>query len=201
MAEVADADDRLPARRRGGDALAQRPARARRRRARPRRSVPAATCDARSCSCRSAPRLRVLLAIVLSRRQLLHDGAQVARADERQLGERALPGLRLHPAGAAHRSAVRARAEHVLRLLRVRHRQDELGPALVLRRADRRDRARRRGALRRVSRLGVPRGSARRGRSAGARRGSAIRSPRACARSPGAAPPRSPGRWRRTPST
>ena len=82
-------------------------------------------------------------AIVLSRPQLLHDGAQVARADERRLGERALPGLLLHPARAARRSAVRARAEHVLGLLRVRHRQDELGPALVLRRADRRDGARR----------------------------------------------------------
>ena len=40
--------------------------------------------------------------------------------------------------------AVRARPQQLLRLLRVRHRQDELGPALVLRRAARRDRARRR---------------------------------------------------------
>ena len=35
--------------------------------------------------------------------------------------------------------ALRPRAEQLLRLLRVRHGQDELGPALVLRRADRRD--------------------------------------------------------------
>ena len=43
-------------------------------------------------------------AIVLSRRSLLHDGPQVARADERRLGDRALPGLQLHPARAAHRT-------------------------------------------------------------------------------------------------
>ena len=193
--------DRLPARRRGGDALAQRPARARRRRADPRRAVPAATCARRRCSCRSAARSRCSLAIVLSRRQLLHDGAQVARADERRLRERALPGLRLHPARAAHRSAVRARPEHVLRLLRVRHRQVELGAALVLRRADRRDRPRRRAALRASSCSGSSAASARRARSAARSPRRATRSPRACGRSRGAAPPRSPGRSRRTPST
>ena len=44
--------------------------------------------------------LAVLLAIVALAAKLLHDGAQVTRADERRLGERALPGLQLHPARA-----------------------------------------------------------------------------------------------------
>ena len=43
---------------------------------------------------------------------------------------------------------LRARAEQLLGLLRVRHRQDELGPALVLRRAARRDGPRRDGPVR-----------------------------------------------------
>ena len=47
--------------------------------------------------------------------------------------------------------AVRARAEQLLGLLRVRHRPDELGAALLLRRAARRDGDRRRGAVRRPS--------------------------------------------------
>ena len=57
--------------------------------------------------------------------------------------------------------AVRARAEQLLGLLRVRHRPDELRAALVLRRAARRDRARRDAALRALPLVPVPRGSAR----------------------------------------
>ena len=52
------ATDRLPARRRGGDALAQRPARPRRRRARARCSPTAATSGRARCSPRSAARSR-----------------------------------------------------------------------------------------------------------------------------------------------
>ena len=99
VAALADADDRLPALRRGGDALAQRPARARRRRAGARGAVPAAPAPSRAaradrrCAGRAA-RDRALA------QEFLHDRAQVARADERRLGERALPGLQLHPARA-----------------------------------------------------------------------------------------------------
>ena len=102
---------------------------------------------------RDPRRDRALAAVVL------HDDPEVAGADERRLRERALPGLLVHPARAPRRPAVRARAEHVLRLLRVRHRQDELGPAQLLRRADRRDRARRHRAVRGLPLLGVPRAS------------------------------------------
>ena len=62
----------------------------------------------------------------------------------RHLGERhvdALRRLRLHPGRALVEPALRARPEQLLRLLRVRHRPDELRPALVLRRDARRDRA------------------------------------------------------------
>ena len=164
-----------------------------RRRARARRAVPALPALARAArpdrrGARAAARDRPLAP------ELLHDGPQVARPDERRLGERALPGLQLHPARAAHRPAVRARAEHVLRLLRVRHRQDELGAALVLRRAARRDRARRHGALRASSSSGCSAASRARARSAGRSPRRATRSPRASGRSRGAAPPRSSGR-------
>ena len=55
----------------------------------------------------------------------------------------ALPGLRFRAADPPQPPAARPRPEQLLDLLPGRHRQDELGPALVLRLADRRDRARR----------------------------------------------------------
>ena len=92
---------------------------------------------------RAAGRVRALpAAALLQRRDPLAD------PDRRQLDERAPRRLRLHPAGAAPASALRARLQQLLGLLRVRHRQDELGAALVLRDADRRGRARRDGAVR-----------------------------------------------------
>ena len=158
------------------------------------------TCARRSCSCRRrgarAPaRGRALTS------QLLRDGAAVARADERRLGERPLPGLLVHPACPARRPAVRARPEHVLGLLRVRHRQDELGPALVLRRPDRRDGPGRDARLRRVPGVGLQTARALPARSGARSPPRATRWPRASVRSRGAAPRRSSGRSRRTRST
>ena len=100
--------------------------------------------------------LAVLLAIVLSRRSffttVLKSRVQTSGGSENAHFQvySFIPHV-LHT-----RSAVRARPEHVLRLLRVRDRQVELGAALVLRRADRRDWARRRAALRRLRDLGLP---------------------------------------------
>src|SRR5439155_15807154 len=75
-------------------------------------------------------------------------GARALAADDRgTIRECALRRLRLRPAGLALAPAVRARVEYVLRLLRVRDGEVELGPALVLRRADRRDGARRDGRV------------------------------------------------------
>ena len=92
---------------------------------------------------------------VVARRPLavLRAGAALARGHVRERHVDALRRLRLHPGRALVAPALRARAEQLLRLLRVRHRADELRPALVLRRDARRDRAARDGALRRVPRL------------------------------------------------
>src|SRR5581483_12106331 len=81
--------------------------------------------------------------------------------------------LRLHPPDPALAPAVRARPEHLLRLLRIRDRSHELRAALVLRRARRRDRARRDGAVRRLRLVPLPpppRRARRRPRPAGAAR-------------------------------
>src|SRR5581483_10803371 len=175
-ARLADGDDRLPADRRGGDAVAQRRARARGGRARARDPVPPLSLPARAARADrgragGARRRRADAAPLLLGRPAL------TAPDERRLRERALPGLQLRAAGAALGPAVRARAEHVLRLLRVRHRQDELGAALVLRRAAGRDRARRHCALRGLHLLGVlppargTRARAGAGRGAGSARG------------------------------
>ena len=82
--------------------------------------------------------------------RLLRDGHPLAVRDERQGDDRALRRLLVHPGRSASAPAVRARVQQLLRLLRVRHRQDELGAALVLRRAARRGRPRRDAAVRRV---------------------------------------------------
>src|SRR5262249_16130319 len=84
---------------------------------------------------------------------LLLGRAALAHPDGRGLVVGALRGVRLHPEDRPLESAVRPRAQHVQRLLRVRHREDELGAALVLRGADRRDRARRARAVPRVPAL------------------------------------------------
>ena len=66
-------------------------------------------------------------------------GRALARDAQRQLGQGALPVLRPRAARAGRASGVRPRPEHVLGLLRVPDGQDQLGPALLLHRAARRD--------------------------------------------------------------
>ena len=146
--------DRVPARVRARDAVAQRPARPRRRRADPAAPVPplpphealALSAGGRARRDRGV-RDR---ALALRRRRV-----PLAHADGRQLDERAPAGLRLHPADPPLAPAVRPRLQHVLGLLRAGDRQDELGPALVLRAAADRVGARRDGAVRGLPRLGV----------------------------------------------
>ena len=111
---------------------------------------------------------------------LLRDRAALAHVDGRQRHVGAPRGLRLRPGRARDAPAVRLRAEHVLGLLRVRHRADELRPALVLRRAARRDGARRRGALRRLPLVRVP--AARRAAGARARAPGGVGAARPAAR-------------------
>ena len=97
----------------------------------------------------------------------------------------ALRGLLVHPGRPLDEPVPRARPEQLRRLLRVRHRPARLRAALVLRRDDRGDGARRGRALRRLRPLAVP--AARRGAPdrAGALGRAATRSPRACGRSRG----------------
>src|SRR5262249_1288053 len=71
------------------------------------------------------------------------------------LGPGALPDLRARPTRALAAPVAGARAEHVLGVLRVRDRAHRLGAALVLRRADRRDRSDRDGGVRPVPALAV----------------------------------------------
>ena len=84
---------------------------------------------------------------------VLRAGAALARGHVRERHLDAFRRLRLHPGRALVAPALRAGAEQLLRLLRVRHRPDELRPAFVLRRDAGRDRAPRDGALHRVPRL------------------------------------------------
>src|SRR5204862_8187172 len=101
---------------------------------------------------------------------------RIAPAARRPLDADPLPDLRLRPAGAAPAPVLRARLQQLLRLLPVHHRQDELGAALVLRRADRGDRGRRDGPFRGVPLVPVqatechPRDRARAGRGTRPRR-------------------------------
>ena len=96
----------------------------------------------------------VLVGIFLTQRHFFSVVLRSRIDTSGRVGVGALPGLRLHPADPALAPDVRARAEQLLGLLPVRDRQDELGPTLVLRVADRRDRARRDGPLRAVPDLG-----------------------------------------------
>ncbi len=93
--------------------------------------------------------------------------------------------LRLHPRRALLASALRARAEQLLRLLRVRHRADELRAALLLRRPARRDGDRRDGSSSSPSSSGSSAGWAWRGGSGARSRRRATSRRRACGRSPG----------------
>jgi hypothetical protein len=79
--------------------------------------------------------------------------------------------LRLHPSDLPPAPAVRTRPEQLLGLLPARHREDQLGAALVLRLALRRHRARRRRRFRRLSLVPVP--AARGGREGRPRAGGA----------------------------
>ena len=128
-----------------------------------------------------------------SRGSTSSDGAR-ARMTRAAAGLAALRGLRLRPGRARVESAARARTQQLLRLLRVRHRPDELRTALLLRRHDRGDRHRRRGAVRRSSAVhgAAPRGDG----PTPSRRGRPLQRPRAAARR-GASPRRWSGRsWR-----
>ncbi len=92
----------------------------------------------------------LLSVVVVLAARLLRDHPAVTGED----GRRRVPGplrrLRLHPGHPLHEAAVRAGAQQLLGLLRAGHRQDELGPPLVLRRPAGRDGACRRGAVRRL---------------------------------------------------
>ncbi len=133
---------RVPARRRARDALAERPARARRR---PRSCSRSRT----GASSRSRELLLPLagVGLVAARRA----GARAGTSSRPCSARASTPparGTSTHfdvydfiPDVLSLEPALRARAEQLLGLLRVRHRPDELRPALVLRRHARRDRA------------------------------------------------------------
>src|SRR4029450_1990068 len=154
---------RVPPDRGGGDTVAQRDPRAGGGRSRVAARVPAPALLARGGAAagraRDPGRLRSLPSQTFLRRR-----HPLAAPDGRQVDLGALRRLRLHPAGTAPASVLRARIQRLLGLLRVRDRQDQLGAALVLRGAARRGRARRDGALPRLSL--VPVQTARRGAEA-----------------------------------
>ena len=106
-----------------------------------RRHLPsgAADSDRAACCCCSSRSS--------SRAHFFEDGASFPRPDERRLENAHFSVYGFIPHVLRTRSALRARPEHLLGLLRVRHRQEELGAALVLRRPDRRDGRRRRRLL------------------------------------------------------
>ena len=82
----------------------------------------------------------VVLGIVLAARWQFFEQVLRSRVDTSANGHvDPLRRLRLHPGRALVEPVLRARPEQLLRLLRVRHRPDELRPALVLRRDARRD--------------------------------------------------------------
>ena len=147
---------RVPRARRALDALAQRPARDLRRPLRARDPVPAPVPEAAlpRAARRARPRRR-------------RSSSRAARASSRTSStartstsgssvETHLAFYSLIRPGARAAPVLRPRAEHVLGLLRVPHREDELRAALVLRRAAHRDGARRRGALHGLGRLPLP---------------------------------------------
>ena len=110
----------------------------------------------RRCCCRS-PAWRASCSSIVAWRAhffeaVLHSRVQTGRPRHEHAPRRLL----VHPADPPPASAVRARAEQLLRLLRVRHRADELRPALVLRAAHRRDRPRGISAIRCVRVVPVP---------------------------------------------
>ncbi len=110
-------------------------------------------------------------------------------------------GLRLHSRRARDEPVLRARAQQLLRVLRVHHRSHELRPSFVLRGVVRRDRDRRRGAVRGRSSCISSVAQARHAASASGSRRSVTRSPRVCGRSAGGSRPRSSRRSSPTSST
>ncbi len=117
--------------------------------------------------------------------RLLRRRPALALRDERRLELGPLRRLRLRPRRALPAPAVRFRPEQLLGLLRVRHRADELGPALVLRGAARGDGGRRHGAVRPLPLLDVPQAPVCSPARAGHLRPRATRSLRAYGRSRG----------------
>ena len=190
----------VPARRRARDSLPQRSARARVRGARAGRAVQAQACvdgAARAARPRHGPRRRRGRGAV----ELLRGRAPVENRHGRGRDVDPLRRLRLRPGRAVEQPAVRARAEQLLGVLRVRHRPDELRAALVLRRVARRDRARRRARVRGIPRPTSSDAPGRRGASAGRLPPRESRSQRGYGRSGGASPRHSSRRSSRTSST
>ena len=80
-----------------------------------------------------------LVGVAASQSHYVRTVIRTPRDGLRQVGAGPLPDLLARPARARRAPAARARAEHVLGLLRVPDRPHRLGPAQLLRRADRRD--------------------------------------------------------------
>ena len=138
-----------------GDALAERTARPRLRSARARSALPAAPAAARFLDPARRSGGAGRRGDRRSARLLPH---RAARADEYEPRGcvAALRGLLVRPGHPVDEPVPRPRAEQLRGLLRVRHRTARLRAALVLRRHDRRDGDRRRGAVRGVRRLAIP---------------------------------------------
>ncbi len=155
VARPARAAPHLPRDRRPRDAVAKRAPRPRLRVPRARDPLPA---DAPEAAVPHPARRSRRGAGGLHRaaRPVLLGSAQLTPLDGGPRRGHAFHRLLVHPRRARAEPALRARAEHVLRLLRVPDREDELRAALVLRRLVRRVRAGRNTPLRRVHRLSVP---------------------------------------------
>ena len=122
----------------------------------PRAPVPAPPALARVPATRSPPSPSCSRRVLRPRRHffsvVLRSRVQTGGAGDLRPLQRLLASSRT----SSTCTRFRARAEQLLGLLRVRHGQVELGPALVLRRAARRDRHRRHRALRALPLVGLP---------------------------------------------
>src|SRR5262249_34946865 len=146
--------DRVPLPRRAPDPVAERHARPARGGDRARAPVPAlpalarAALPARRRTRGHRGRGRGALPLLLRPHPL-------PLRDRRRLRVGPLPGLQLRPDDPAQPSAARARPEQLLDLLRAGYGEDELGAALLLRLAARRDRPDRDDVVRPLPPLGV----------------------------------------------